>query len=73
MYATLRRYGILLAAVGSSLLFAIAHGINTVAVFAFVLGLITVYLYEQSRSIWPSVVAHAVNNALALVATAVLL
>lgn len=72
-YGALRRYGIGVATVASSVLFGVAHGINVVLPAAIVLGIITALLYERSRSIWPGVLAHVLNNALVFTAALILL
>lgn len=60
-----RRYSFWIAAVASSLLFAIAHMQWNVAVDTFALGLILCYLVEKSGSIVPSIVLHALKNSIA--------
>lgn len=72
-YGALRRYGVLVAAVASSLIFGLAHGVSVVLPAAIVLGLIAAVLYERSGSIWPAVVTHAVNNAIVFGLAAVFL
>ncbi|MDP9794040.1 membrane protease YdiL (CAAX protease family) [Catenuloplanes nepalensis] len=58
----LLRYGALIGVVGSSLIFALAHGLNIIFVTALVVGLITAELRRRSGSVWPGVLAHVVNN-----------
>ena len=58
----LLRYGPIVAVVGSAVIFAVAHGFNTVFPAALVVGLITAEIYRRSGSIWPAVVVHAVHN-----------
>jgi uncharacterized protein len=56
------------AAVISGLVFGLVHaptGITTVVPLA-VLGVVLAWLYDRTGSLWPSVIAHALNNALAL-------
>jgi membrane protease YdiL (CAAX protease family) len=56
------------AAVISGLVFGLVHaptGITTVIPLA-VLGAVLAWLYDRTGSLWPSVIAHALNNALAL-------
>ncbi len=60
------RWGPVGAAVASSLLFGISHGSIGVAIPAFVAGLLFAWVYYQTGSLWTSVLAHAVQNALAL-------
>lgn len=50
----------------SSLLFAGAHGIVGVMVPAFATGLLLAWLYRRTRSLWATVLAHTMQNALAL-------
>lgn len=72
-YGSLRRYGVALPTVISAVLFGLIHGINVDFPPAIVGGVINALLYERSRSIWPSVTAHAVNNTILFVIAAVLL
>ena len=67
LFGWLRRWGFVLAAGISALVFGIAHGLNVVFPAAIVLGLLNAYVYEKSGSIWPSVIAHATNNVLIFV------
>ncbi|GAA4908291.1 hypothetical protein EV188_101980 [Actinomycetospora succinea] len=60
----LGRYGAWVAVLGSSLVFALAHGLSVVLPAAFVLGVLNALLLRRSGSVWPGVVAHGVNNAL---------
>lgn len=65
--ALLTRYGPWVGIIGSAAVFAIAHGINPVLPVAFVVGVLTALLYRASGSIWPGVVLHGTNNAIAFV------
>lgn len=58
----LLRYGPLVGVVGSTLIFALAHGINVVFPVALVFGLISAELFRRSGSVWPGVIAHVINN-----------
>jgi uncharacterized protein len=51
-----------IAVVGSTLIFAIAHGINIVFPAAVVAGLATAEIYRRSGSVWTAVVVHVVFN-----------
>lgn len=62
----LARYGAWVGVVVSSAVFAVAHGINPVMVVAFIVGVLTALLFRWSRSIWPGVLLHGVNNLTAL-------
>ena len=65
--ALLTRYGAWVGIIGSAAVFAIAHGINPVLPVAFVVGVLTALLYRASGSIWPGVILHGTNNAIAFV------
>lgn len=67
LFTWLRRWGFVLAAILSALVFGVAHGFNVVFPAAVVLGVLCAILYEKSGSIWPSVSAHAANNTLIFV------
>jgi membrane protease YdiL (CAAX protease family) len=58
----LLRYGPFIGVVGSTLIFALAHGINEVFPAALVTGLIAGEVFRRSGSVWPGVVVHAVVN-----------
>ena len=58
------------AALVTSVLFALAHQQVGVLIPIFVTGLMLAWLYHKSGSIWPSFVAHGVQNALALAVVA---
>ena len=67
VYTALRRYGSVLATLGSAALFGIAHGVSVLLLVAFLFGVVNAVLMERSGSIWPAVIAHATNNTIALV------
>ena len=62
LFGGLRRYGLVVAAAASGLVFGLAHGLNAVFAAALLLGVVNCVLYERTRSIWPAVAAHAVFN-----------
>ncbi|MFC4563395.1 CPBP family intramembrane glutamic endopeptidase [Nocardiopsis mangrovi] len=59
----LLRYGPVIGVLGSSVIFAVAHGINIILPVAILVGIIAAELMRRSGSIWPAVAVHAVNNA----------
>lgn len=63
----LLRYGPWIGVIGSSLIFALMHGINAVLLAAVIVGLIAGELRRRSGSIWPGVIVHAVNNSITVV------
>jgi uncharacterized protein len=58
----LLRYGPFIGVVGSTLIFALAHGLNVIFVVAVVMGLVFAELMRRSGSVWPGVIAHVINN-----------
>lgn len=58
----LTRYGSVVAVLVSTAIFALAHGINLALIPAIIVGSIAAVLTVRSRSIWPGVVVHVVNN-----------
>ncbi|MDA0564220.1 CPBP family intramembrane metalloprotease [Streptomonospora sp. S1-112] len=58
----LLRYGPLVGVVGSSVIFAVFHGINVVLPAAIVVGVVACEMMRRSGSIWPAVAVHTVNN-----------
>lgn len=62
------RWGTTIAWLASSILFAAAHVEPTHALLVLPLGLWFGWLRRRTDSLWPSLVAHMVNNSLAVVA-----
>jgi len=65
LFNALQRYGAWVGVLASAAVFALAHGINPVLPVAFIVGVITALLFRKTQSVWPGVVVHGVNNALA--------
>lgn len=61
------RYGVVAAWLVSSIFFAVIHLHPALVVNAFIIGLILAYIYIRSSSLFPGIILHAFNNALALV------
>lgn len=59
------RYGVVVAWLLSSLLFAAVHGHPTVIVNALFMGLILGFVYIASDSLWSVIFLHAINNGIA--------
>jgi CAAX protease family protein len=53
----------------SALVFSVFHGSPGVLIPIFITGMLLAWLYQQTGSLWPSITAHAGQNAAALVAT----
>jgi membrane protease YdiL (CAAX protease family) len=60
--ALMARYGAWIGVIASAAIFAVAHGINTVFLVAFVVGILAALLFRWSGSIWPGIMLHGVNN-----------
>ena len=68
----LGRYGPWVAVLGSAVVFALAHGINEVLPVAFINGVICALLFRKTRSVWPGVFVHLVNNSLVTLSSVVI-
>jgi len=63
LYQYLRdKWGVLAGVILSSLVFGLIHLNLAVGVTAFLLGILLAVCFEYSRSLWTSVLIHAVNN-----------
>ncbi len=63
-----KRHGLVVGAIISSLLFAIAHWQLNVSVYTFILGLLLCFLYTRLGSIIPGMALHMLNNYIAYMA-----
>jgi hypothetical protein len=68
VYPLLRGYGPVLAVVGSAVLFAAAHVVPLLLPSLFFVGLVWGLLREWSKSVLPSIMLHATQNALFVLA-----
>jgi membrane protease YdiL (CAAX protease family) len=50
----------------SSMVFGLLHGEFSLMIATSIMGLILAWFYERSKSLWPSVVIHMVNNSLSI-------
>lgn len=62
------RFGLIVGAIGSSILFGLAHLQANISVYTFFLGLLLCFMYVKLRSIFPGMALHMLNNYLAFVA-----
>ena len=68
VYGGLRkRWGVIVATLGSAAFFSAAHMQVVHGLPIFILGLVLALVYERTRSLAPTVVAHALNNIIAIV------
>jgi hypothetical protein len=56
------RWGVWPGVFISALIFGIIHANVIVGITAFLLGILLAVLYEYSRSLWTSILVHAINN-----------
>lgn len=65
LYTFLReRWGIWVGVLVSSLIFGVMHGNLAVGVTGFLLGIVAALVFEYSKSLWPAVIVHVINNSL---------
>lgn len=64
------RFGLKTSVVLSSIVFGSAHIVPGAIVATFFLGLALAWIYVRSRSLWPAIFAHCLQNTIAIVATA---
>lgn len=53
------------AAIGVSAIFGLAHGQVNVGLDVFVMSMVSCYLRENTKSLWPSIFLHAIKNGVA--------
>jgi membrane protease YdiL (CAAX protease family) len=58
------RWGAWAGVLISGIIFGAAHGEVSVAVAASVLGFILAWIYDRSKSLWPSIIIHVVLNSI---------
>ncbi len=61
-----RQWGFWAGAIGSALLFAASHGFTGLFIPVFMSGLVLAWVYRRTGSLWPAVLAHSTQNAIAL-------
>jgi uncharacterized protein len=65
LYTFLReRWGVWIGALVSAVLFGAAHLDLSVGVAVGIMGLVSALVYERTKSLWPSIIIHVVNNSL---------
>lgn len=62
------RFGLIIGALGSSVLFGLAHLQANISIYTFLLGLLLCFMYVKLRSIFPGMALHMLNNYLAFLA-----
>ena len=68
LYRWLRdKWGMVAGALISGLIFGAAHFEPATVVPAILLGVVLALVYERSRSLWPSIIIHALNNLSAVI------
>lgn len=61
----IKRFGMIAAAVITSLLFGLVHLQLNVFIVTFVLGLLLAWLYYRTLSLWPAIILHSLKNLVA--------
>lgn len=62
-----KKWGVWIGAILSSAIFGLAHGQANTGVYTFVLGLLLCFTYTKTKSIYPGIGIHMINNLLAFV------
>lgn len=65
LYSKLRRYGVIVATIVVSVVFALLHGQWNIAVDVFVLSFVLCVLRELTGNIWAGIVLHMLKNGIA--------
>ncbi len=60
-----RRMSFAAAAIASSAIFGLMHGQWNVGLDVFAMGVVSCYLLEKTKSIWPSIFLHVIKNSVA--------
>ncbi len=58
------KWGAVVGSVVSALIFGLSHGLPAIIAFAFVMGLAIAFAYEKTKSLWPGILIHVINNSL---------
>lgn len=58
----LNRYGSWAGIVGSAAIFGVVHGPSVILLDAFMVGVLTGYLFRKTNSLWPAIVVHVIYN-----------
>jgi membrane protease YdiL (CAAX protease family) len=64
LLSSMKRYGTTFAIFASAFIFGLFHGNLVQIPFAFICGLFFAYITLATKSIWPAVIVHALNNGL---------
>jgi membrane protease YdiL (CAAX protease family) len=65
-----RRWGLGAGAIASSVLFAVSHVSLGLLVPAFMSGMVLLWVYRRTGSLWPGILAHAAQNGIAVAVAA---
>jgi len=60
------RFGVTFALITSSLIFSLSHITLSIIVPVFISGILLGFLYIKTRSIWPCIAVHSIQNLIAL-------
>lgn len=62
-----KKFGIVVAAIVTSILFGAVHGQLNVGIVTFILGLLLAWVYYKTRSLWPAIILHSLKNLIAFI------
>ena len=65
--AIANKYGVIVSAVSTSILFGLAHIVTANAIIAFFIGLILVYVYHQTTNLLAPILVHSVFNQISVI------
>lgn len=63
-----KRFGAVIGAIATSMLFGIAHLQANISLYTFILSLLLCYMYYRLKSIFPGMALHMINNFIAFTA-----
>ncbi|MCS6848522.1 MAG: CPBP family intramembrane glutamic endopeptidase [Anaerolineae bacterium] len=67
VYRWLRdKWGVAAGAIVSGIIFGLAHLEPATVIVTILLGIVLALVYERSRSLWPPILIHALNNSFAV-------
>lgn len=72
LMTSMQHYGNGFAIIATSFIFGLFHGNFTQIPFAFICGLFFAYISIATDSLWPAIIAHAMNNGMSCISTAII-
>ena len=69
LVSSMQKYGNAFAILATAFVFGLFHGNFTQIPFAFICGLFFAYVTIATKSLWPAIIIHAMNNGLSCIST----